>query len=776
MRRSTVNSPKTERANIGALANPLWQWLRQHRWPLGLSGVLALLVFVFLRPLLFPPPGQAAGGTDIRALFVPWFEGARQAIRQGRLPLWDPQLFGGYPFLSNPQVAFFYPPTWLSWLLPVRIAISWLLAFHLLATGVGMMLFMRAEGASRYGALMAAVTLTFSGFASARINAGHLGVLSTLAWLPWLLVAFKWSMDRGSLWAATAGGLPLAFSILAGHTTSLLYVGLIWSAYALYRAQKGSLRLAAGHLLVAGLAGAALSAVQLLPLLQLAALSSRAAMATFDSAADFSLPAAHLITLFVPEYFGEPLRLGYWSVPVFEEYVYYAGVLPLLTLPLLLRRRGRHTWFFVALMTGGLWLALGRQSILYRLLYDWVPPFRLARAPARAAFLFTFGASAALGVVLTAWRKRPDDEALGATLRWTTIGGAVAASAALAATGAVFALRQPGEGSGRLWHQAGGWAWLLLLLLVGTGALWLYLGGDSGSRARRAAAGALFLLLLADLWGFGYKFVRLEPTAPDTMWRVAREAIGSSELRVLPWGVPIFEQNGAAQAGLNSIFGYNALSLAANERLTSSVPDPRSTAYDLFSVGYVVAPVPLDSFVEGEGGLRLLESRSNTWVYARPGVLPLVRFVSAVETISDGNAAIARIHESDFSPESTVILDQAPPCQPDANPALPAATAHLLDHDDTTWRIVTDSPAESILVVSESAYPGWTVTIDDLPAEPLTAYTALRAVCVPPGKHIVQWTFRPVILGIGAGISVLALILMAFAAGRALKVNRSPDG
>lgn len=765
--------PKTERTDNGTPMNSVWQWFRRHRLPLGLSLFLAALVFVFLRPLLFPPPGQAAGGTDIRALFLPWLEGARHAIRQGRLPLWDPQLFGGYPFIANPQVAFFYPPTWLAWLLPVRIAMSWLLAFHLFLTGTGMLLFMRVEGATWYGALMAAATLTFSGFASARVNAGHLGMLSTLAWLPWVLLAFHWSLERGTSWAAMVGGLPLAFSILAGHTTSLLFVGLIWSAYALYRAQQGGLRLAARHLLVAGLAGAALSAVQLLPLLQLAAASSQAAAATFDSATNFSLPAAHLVTLLVPEYFGEPLRLGYWSVPVFEEYVYYAGVLPLLSLPLLLRCRVRHTRFFVALMAAGLWIALGRQSILYRLLYDWVPPFRLARAPARAAYLFTFGASATLGAVLTAWHNRADDGALGSTLRWTATGGAVAVSAALAATGAVFAMRQPGEGSGQLWHQVGGWAWLLVMLLVGAGALWLYLRRKSGGGTRRVAAAALLMLLLADLWGFGYKFVRLEPTAPDTMWRVAREAIGSSELRVLPWGVPIFEQNGAAQAGLNSIFGYNTLSLAANEELTSSVPDPRSTAYDLFSVGYVVAPVPLENFVQGEAGLQLLENRSDSWVYLRPRVLPLVRLVSKVETISDSNTAIARVHQSDFSPESTVILDQAPPCQPDANPALPAATAHLVHHDDTTWRIVTDSPAESILVVSESAYPGWRVTVDDLPAEPLTAYTALKAVCVPPGEHVVQWTYRPAILGIGAGITVIALILMAYAASRVLKRNRS---
>ncbi|MEZ4516945.1 MAG: hypothetical protein R3C44_08945 [Chloroflexota bacterium] len=43
--------------------------------------------------------------------------------------------------------------------------------------------------------------------------------------------------------------------------------------------------------------------------------------------------------MLIPEFFGEPLQVGYWSVPTFEELTYYAGVLAVLGIILALRSR-----------------------------------------------------------------------------------------------------------------------------------------------------------------------------------------------------------------------------------------------------------------------------------------------------------------------------------------------------------------------------------------------------------------------------------------------------
>lgn len=162
--------------------------IREHK--IGSLALLILaLVIIFLGPALYPPAGQALGTHDTNGLFAPWFEVIGQSVREGRIPYWDPYQFAGYPFLSNPQVGFFYPPTWLAVVLPANVAISWYVVVHLWLAAVGMLLFARVMGGSWLGAAVAAVTYGFSGFFAARLWAGHIGLVATFAWLPWVVLA-----------------------------------------------------------------------------------------------------------------------------------------------------------------------------------------------------------------------------------------------------------------------------------------------------------------------------------------------------------------------------------------------------------------------------------------------------------------------------------------------------------------------------------------------------------------------------------------------------------
>ncbi len=734
------------------LARKLNRTGRERRFVLT-AALFTGLAALFMRRVLWPPAGQALAGNDVRSLFVPWWTFAREAARHGRLPLWDMAQFSGYPFLSNPQVALFYLPAWLAFILPARVGISWFVLLHLVIAGVGMFAYVRFVSRSEGGALLAALAFAFSGFMAARIWAGHVGLIAVHSWLPWMLLALAWSARRKSAWAGVLAGLPFALAVLAGHTASLLYVGLVWAAFGLFLIWTGNgWKLTARQMVLAGSAGLALSAVQLLPLLEFLGASSRAAAPSYEFASAFSLPPAHLITLLLPEFFGEPTRAGYWSVPSFDELTYYVGVLPLLGLVLAWRKPTRLVWFYAALIVIGLLLALGSYGFLHPIVYDLFPPFRLARAPARAAFLYVFAASALLGEGIAIWQRRlPAERAqLAQLLRWTLGIGLAAGIAALAATGAVFAAQHPTETSGRLWHQLGGWGLALLFLLAGGGLLWQYL------TTRRAwALAGLAALLLADLWIFGFKLVYLGDTAVSPLWTDAKSIIGDEPTRVLPWGISIFEQNGAGQVGLESVFGYNALEIGANIAFASSVPDPRSAAYDILGAGYVISEGKLDNYGDGERPLQLVGQTDNVWVYRRGRVLPLARLVNQVEVIPDTEQATARVHQPGFDPAATAILAGPVSCELAGGAEL--GTAVVEEKRNGYWRIRTDSPTPALLVLSETAYPGWQVTIDGERVEWQKAYTAVRAVCVPAGEHLVEWTYAPNTWKIGGLISLAAL-------------------
>ena len=104
---------------------------------------LLLIAAIFLNRALLPADNFALGAHDTGGLFIPWINFVKAALASGDLPLWNPYEFAGYPFLSNPQVGFFYPPSWLNFLLPANVGLSWYVLVHLWLSAFGMFLLIR---------------------------------------------------------------------------------------------------------------------------------------------------------------------------------------------------------------------------------------------------------------------------------------------------------------------------------------------------------------------------------------------------------------------------------------------------------------------------------------------------------------------------------------------------------------------------------------------------------------------------------------------------------
>lgn len=727
--------------------------------------LILLLALVFLNTVLVPAPDKVLGGYDMRGLFHVLTSTVSESIKEGSLPLWNSYLFNGFPLLSDPQAGVFYPPSWLSLILPVNVAISWYLLIHIWLAGFGMYAFVRYQGGRWLPSFLAGLVFAFGGVISGRLWAGHSIVYATFAWTPWILLGLSWSIKERSFWSAIISGVPVGLAILVGHLPSFGYILMIWAAYLtfLFITEKDRRLMVIRQATIALVVGAGLSAIQLIPSAQLTLLSQRTSVADYEFATRFSFPPAHLVTFIVPEFFGEPLRIGYWSVPTFEELTYYAGIVALIALIIALRKPDRLTLFYVVLIVFGILLAMGSYSFLHRVLYDVLPPIRYMRAPARAGFLLFFSSSALLGHSLSKWLNSPDElrnEVLGPTLRWIVVVFVVSGVVAVAAAGATFMSIHPTDTSGRLWHQIGGYSLALIVALLTCALLWVYLVRQPNRRpVVFLIPAALVAIVLIDLWTFSYKYVRTETTGPEKLWLDAKDIIGQTDSGILPWGIPIFSQNGGMQVGLRSVFGYNSLEPRDHLALASSIPDPRSTAYDVLGTEYVISESQLTQFDDGDSGLELLDNSDSVWVYRRPSALPVVRLVHQVEVIREKDQAISRIHDPEFDPGTTVILDQESACSSDSTASL-ADEVQILESRPGYWKIRSSSDAEGVLIIAENAYPGWRVTIDGRKAGPLTAYTSLRGVCLPAGEHIVEWEFVPTVIVIGAIITVVFILLV----------------
>lgn len=746
-----------------------------------------LVAALWLGVDLFPAEGWALGGADMQGLFYPWWEYVRNSLFKSHIPFWDPRHFAGTPFLHNPQIAFFYPLTWLVFALPINIGISFFYMVHLLLAGWGMAKLLDELCAKsqyevtlwgmRVGSMAAGLTFMLGGFFATRIYAGHVGFLATHIWLPWLLVATARGLGQKK-WcyiAPTAGFWALA--ILAGHTTTLLYLGMIWGLFVIWfvmldhgRNLWFSVRFSAAGLLL----GVWVSAVQLLPTLQLIGYSGRLSQGGYAFATRFSLPWGQLISLVIPEWFGEPTQIGYWGGENFEELTAYPGIFGAVALIISIVTWRRNVWrswntFFVGLAVVGVLIAVGSNGFLYRVLYTLFPPFRVMRAPGRALFFVSFGGPVLLGLLLHRVQNRP--EWGGRVLRNALVSGGIVWLLLLAGLAGSYFTTTNVDLIGRRWHQLENVAVVGVLFIVATLILrWLLRNSLTLSpKLKRTAFMAILLIIILDAGWFGRKLAVPQPMTPDTLWFEAAQILEGRAVdgRILPWGINIFAQNGAGQVGLTSIFGYNTLENGSITGLAASVPDPRSKGYDVLGVTHVVSESGLEQFTTGERGLVLQSQINTTRVYSRPTALPYARIVSHAEFVDGVEMLYGRLHDPNFDPAESLLLLDSTVCQ------LPSAPAHGMveiaerSAGFLSMVVVADQPA--FVVVAEANFPGWQATVNGLPVPIERAYGAVQAVCVPAGVSEVVLAFRPTVFVWGGGLSLVGLFLVCLVGYRRRK-------
>jgi hypothetical protein len=425
------------------------------RWQsVAAAGIILALVLVFFWQLIFT--NLILVGVDSFLYFYPYRTYVSGALLEGRFPLWNPHLFLGAPLFANMQTAVLYPLHWpLLWLpAPQQVAVS--IVLHLILAGWGVLAYARsALRLSRPSAVLAAVVFALGGVLGAQ--AEHLNQLNCAAWLPWGLLLVHRMLDEGGasrragwLLYVLALAVLIALMILAGHAQSVFICLTGLGAYALlwpalnacgvqtrngsgcpgrdgdFAARPSSGRHAGlRHYSVKGLIGllaafglaVLLTAVQLLPALELSQLSIRSGGLSYREATSFSLNPWLLHYTLLPPY-GVDLSQAFGEA--YGEYVAYVGIIGL-GLALLGAWQGWRrsaaadaepaglkpaARFFSLLAAAGFGLALGRINPVYYVLYYVVPGFASFRAPARWMLLYALAMALLAAIGLERLRHR----------------------------------------------------------------------------------------------------------------------------------------------------------------------------------------------------------------------------------------------------------------------------------------------------------------------------------------------------------------------------------
>jgi hypothetical protein len=208
--------------------------------------------------------------------------------------------------------------------------------------------------------------------------------------------------------------------------------------------------------ILAAITAIALSAIQLLPTLELTRNSARSGGLPANLAVSFSLDPRLLGRALLPDYEG--------ALPAGGEFTAFFSVAALMLMMIGVstwRRASTQTRAMAIVAFAGLFFALGGYNPLYYVLLK-VPGFDLFRAPARWIVLFAFGGSLLAGAGLDALRERQVSwkSALFAVAALAALLGLVWISAGLTPAGASGPLERPTTQSLLLWLGA------LLITLV----------------------------------------------------------------------------------------------------------------------------------------------------------------------------------------------------------------------------------------------------------------------------------------------------------------------
>ena len=113
------------------------------------------------------------------------------------MPLWNPHVFAGTPYLADPQSAVLYLPNWpFLLLLDTADAARAIVLAHYALAAIGAYLYLRTVRLGPAGALVGAVCFGLSEYTITQV--AGIPLLVNLAWIPVILLLVERTLQRGS--------------------------------------------------------------------------------------------------------------------------------------------------------------------------------------------------------------------------------------------------------------------------------------------------------------------------------------------------------------------------------------------------------------------------------------------------------------------------------------------------------------------------------------------------------------------------------------------------
>jgi hypothetical protein len=755
---------------------------------LVLAQPLVLTVGLYALAFLVPAWPWLSGAVtipwDAESQFRPQVMFLARALASGQSPFWTPNVFAGWPQISDPQALIFSPlHVLLAWLdaAPSALAFDRITFAYLFLGGLGIILYFRDRGWHPAGALVAALAFAFGGSANSRLQ--HTIQIVSLCYLAIALWLLARALDRGSWrWGAAVGVITGLLAVDRDHIALLsLYVLAGAVITHVWPSPCARLKASLKPLAAAGVVCLVIAAIPVTMTALLAARSNRPEIGCMLAEHGSLHPVDLLMLAFADMFRGMAPNVEFWGPPsplwarAFgwtslwtskNMGMIYSGAVPLVALTSFGLVRGqawsREIRFFAVAAVLVLLYALGWYTPAFRLMYTLMPGIDLFRRPADATFVLGALIAVLAGYCVHRWLEgaiTPPTR----RQRALEIGILVALVAlAVGLAGKVVGL------SDAVRPIATG--------LVGAAAAIaaLALARACGPRAPFAAATVLAVAMALDFaWNDAphistglppTRFAALDPGTADPTVRLIKARLAAADAapdrrdRVEMINIDYHWQNLSLAQDFDHVFGHNPLRLRwfyeathvgdyvaiASQRVFSPLyPSYRSTFADLFGVRLIVTGVPIEVIDKSlrPGDLDLIARTQDAYIYENPRALPRVMVVGDWQT-----ADFKRLYKTGWpaavDPRRTLLLARTPKGVAFSVRRRPG-TARIVRYANAEVDVAVNAPDGGFLLLTDVWHPWWRATLDGKPVDILRADVIFRAVALPPGAHEVRFTFAP---------------------------------
>ncbi len=675
--------------------------------------ILATLL-LFFYPLIFS--GKTVFFRDLHPYFYPVKFFLTSSFQNGTFPFWCPFNYCGEPFMSIATTGVLYPLSLLFLCFPLPFSLNFFIILHFLLGFCFFYLFITSLGISKHGAVIAGISYCFGSYIISSVNV--MTHLTTAIWLPALLWSYRQTLLKNNPGYAFLSVVFLSMAILGGAPQLvMMIVGLLFMCTFLWGHEiSAGTRKTFGYLALIPILLAtaiALTMVQLGPMYIDYLNSIRLSGISFEEATKFSLEPGMLKHLVVPLIFPDnfitnPAMLtsffpGSQGVP--WMLTVYPGVLILpLALTGLIIGFSKNRVFWLILFLSGILFSLGNNTPFFSVFYKFFPAFRF---PVKFMFLASFSL-----LVMAAYGY----DSLASLSRRKGIPPTYIFS-------------------------------IVLLLLIAD----LYY---AHRHLNPVCSAAFFRYRHPDLDAViadtGLHRVHVDTTASDTPDRP--NTIQSTHIQRQLYGTP----NLGVLNNISTVGGITGLELIYQYFNTELLMKPwpeKINFLRLSNVKYIVSTTRLDKIPAMEGQLEPV----NATVYKIKNPMPRAWIVGQLQPVV--KEVREELSKPSFDMRQTAltwgrIVEKYP------SPYFKAVDSlAYLSSNTILIKATVDKPG--ILVLAESAYPGWRVTVDGVEQRCLKLNYLFQGVELDKGNHQIKFSYRPKYFSVFLSVSLGSLLLFS---------------